>query len=163
QDGDALNAILSQITDPRIHSTALRLIRDPIKGEVIRKIPFSNASEAVTISLDQLSGEGGWPLALQGEACAPERKAYQAAVAKAIKEDEEGDLSSQTLQEINLATGRLRAKLEANKPADKIQYVEAINHIKALFGVSRMLEKPQVDKILAELDSVKETTLGSLL
>jgi hypothetical protein len=29
--------------------------------------------------------------------------------------------------------------------------------------MSRMLDKPQVDKILAELDSVKETSLGSLL
>jgi hypothetical protein len=163
QNGDALNAILTQLTDPRIHSTALRLIRDPIDGKAIRKIPFTNASEAVTMSLHQLSGEGGWPPALQGERFAPERKAYQDAIAKALDEDTERGLSARTLQAINLAARRLRAKLEANKPADKIQYVEAINHIKALIGMSRMLEKPQVDKILAELDSVKETTLGSLL
>jgi len=163
QDGDALNAILDQLTNPKIHSTALRLIRTPITGKAIREIPFQNASEAVTLSLDQLSGEGVWPLALQGPAFAAERKAYQDAIDKAVKEDEEGNLSAQTLQEVNATLSRLRAKLEANKPADTKEYLAAVNHIKALVGMSRMLEKPQVDKILAELDSVKETTLGSLL
>jgi hypothetical protein len=162
-NGDALNAILIQLTDPKIHSTALRFIKDPVSGKAIRQIPFVNASEAVTINLRQLTGEGGWPPALQGETFAPERQAYQDAIARAVKEDEQGQLSAQTIQEVNLAASRLRAKLEANKPADKAQYVEAVNHIKALLGMSRMLEKPQVDKILAELDSVKETTLGSLL
>jgi hypothetical protein len=162
-DGDALNAILDQVTNPKIHSTALRLIRDPISSKAIREIPFQNASEAVTLSLDQLSGEGAWPIALQGPTFAEERKAYQDAIDKAVKEDEEGTLTPQTLQEVNATTSRLRAKLEANKPADKAEYREAINHIKALVGMSRMLDKPQVDKILAELDSVKDTTLGSLL
>src|SRR5260370_38241796 len=59
--------------------------------------------------------------------------------------------------------GGPRDKLEANKPADPRLYVEAINYIKALMGMARMLEKPQVEKLLAELDSVKGTTLGSLL
>jgi hypothetical protein len=163
ENGDALNAILTQLTNPRIHSTALRLIRTPIKSDAIRTIPFENASEAVTISLHQLTGEGGWPLALQGETFAPERKAYRDAIARAVKEDEEGTLSSQTLRAVTDATNRLRAKLEANKPADKAEYGEALNYIKSLYGMARMLEKPQVDKILSELDMVKETSLGSLL
>jgi len=163
KDGDALNAALDQLSDPRIHSTALRLIKTPIPGKAIRDIPFTNASEAVTISLHQLTGESGWPVALQGPTFAAERKAYQDAVAKALKEDEEGDLSSQTLQGINAAASRLRGKLEANRPADKVEYVDAVNYIKGLIGMARMLEKPQVDKVLAELDTVKETSLGSLL
>jgi len=163
ENGDALNAILSQLTDPRIHSTALRLIRSPVPGKAIRAIPFENASEAVTISLSQLTGEGGWPLGLQGETFAPERKAYQDAIARAVKEDEDGNLAPGTLQGVTDATNKLRAKLEANKPAEKAQYVQAINYIKTLFGMARMLEKPQVDKIISELDMVKETSLGSLL
>jgi len=163
QDGDALNAVLDQITNPKIHSTALRMIKTPIPGEVVREIPFQNASEGVTISLHQLTGEGNWPLALQGEAFAPERKAYQEAIARAVKEDEEGKLSAQSLQDVNRAASRLRAKFEANRPADKVQAAEAANYIRGLLGMARMLEQPQVDKILAELDMVKETTLGSLL
>jgi hypothetical protein len=163
ESGDALNAILGQLTDPRVHGTALRMVRTPVPGKAIRDIPFENASEAVTISLSQLTGTGGWPLALQGETFEPERKAYQDAIAGAVKEDEEGTLSPETLQGVTDATNKLRAKLEANKPADNVQYAEAINYIKTLFGMARMLEKPQVDKILSELDTVKETSLGSLL
>ena len=44
-----------------------------------------------------------------------------------------------------------------------MQSAEAANYIKALVAMSRMLQKPDVDKILAELDKVKETSLGSLL
>jgi hypothetical protein len=162
-DGDALNAILDQLANPKIHGTALRMIRDPISGKSIRDIPFENASEAVTISLHQLTGEGSWPLALQGETFTEERKAYQEAIAKAVEEDEEGKISPETLQALNLAASRLRAKLEANKPAKGADYAEAANHTKALVAMSRMLEKPRVEKILAELDKVKETSLGSLL
>ena len=94
KNGDALNAILHQLTDPKIHSTALRLIRDPIDSKTIRGIPFENASEAVTISLDELTGEGDWPLGLRGPVFAAERKAYIEAIDKAVKEDEEGTLSA---------------------------------------------------------------------
>jgi len=163
QNGDALNAILAQLTNPRVHSTALRLIRTPVGGQAIREIPFANASEAVTISLHQLTGDGNWPTALQGETFSAERKAYEDAIARALKEDEEGTISHQTLQDLNAATTRLRAKLEANKPSDPLQYTDAANYIKALAAMSRMLEKPQVEKVLAELEKVKETSLGSLL
>jgi hypothetical protein len=161
--GDALNAILDQLTDPRVHSSALRSIKTPISGKVIREIPFENASEAVTLTLEKLTGEGGWPPALQGETFAPERQAYREAIARAVKEDEEGELSPRTLQEVDQALSRLRAKLEANRPADPGQYAESANFLKALTAMTRMLQRPEVGKVLAELDSVEETTLGSLL
>jgi hypothetical protein len=163
RNGDALNAILHQLTDPKIHSTALRLIRDPIDSKTIRAIPFENSSEAVTISLDELTGEGDWPPALRGPVFAAERKAYADTIDKAVKEDEEGALSEQTLQEVERAGAVLRAKLEANLPANPVQATEARNYIKALVAMSRLLQKQDMEKILTELDKVKETSLGSLL
>jgi len=162
-NGDALNAILDQLTDPKVHSTALRLIKNPVGGQMVRQIPFENASEAVTLSLDDLTGEGDWPVALRGDLFAAERDAYRDAVTRAVKEDEAGTLSSQTLQDIDAAAARLRAKLESNKPADKVQYIDGVNYIKTLVAMSRMLQRPAMDRILKELDSVKETSLGSLL
>jgi hypothetical protein len=162
-NGDALNAILDQLSDPRIQSSSLRLLKTPISREAIREIPFEIASEAVAITLDRLTGEENWPPALQGEPFAPERKAYREAIAKALKEDEEGKISPETLRAVNDAVSRLRAKLEANKPADPAQYAEAANFLKALTAMTRMLQDPDMSKILADLDSVKETTLGSLL
>lgn len=161
--GAALNAILDQVNDPRIHSSALRTAKGPISGKAIRAIPFTSASEAVTISLDQLTAKEGWPIGLRAENFAPERGAYEAAVDKALKEDAEGDLTPETVAEVRTAAGRLRAKLEKFPPADRDQQREAQNYVKTLVGLSRMLERPSVERILAELEKIDNTTLGSLL
>jgi len=162
-DGDALNVVLDQITDPRIHSSSLRLATAPIKSEAIKSIPFENASEGISISLNQLAAKDTWPVALQGEKFAPEREAYQAAAEKALKEDEEGQISPQTLSELRGVISRLRAKLAANRPSDRTELVQAEDYVKALAGMARMLDNPQTDKVLGELEKVKNTSLGSLL
>jgi hypothetical protein len=162
-DGDALNAVLDQITDPRIHSSSLRLATAPIKSDAIKTIPFQNASEGISISLNQLAAKETWPLGLQGEKFAAEREAYQAAVAKVVKEDEEGQISPQSLTDLRGVISKLRAKLAANKPANRTELVQADNYVKALVGMARMLENPQTEKVIAELAKVEKTSLGSLL
>ncbi|SIO59080.1 hypothetical protein SAMN05444166_5918 [Singulisphaera sp. GP187] len=162
-NGDALNVILGQITDPRIHSSALRLATQPLESDVINDIPFQNASEGITLSLNQLTAQEGWPLALQGDAFAEERAGYQAAIADALKEDEEGEISPATLAKVRAAASRIRAKFEANRPNDPKTMVEGENYVKALAGMARMLESPQTEQVLAKLKDVKKTTLGNLL
>ena len=161
--GSALNAAVDQISDPRIHSSALRLAQDKIPGRVIREIPFVNASEAVTINLDRLTNEDGWPAALRDPMFDAERKAYSEAIDKALKEDEDGEISGETLARVRDALSRLRAKFEANRPTDPGRYGESETYLKSLIGMTRLLERPDVDKIIAELETTKETTLGSLL
>ncbi|MDR3637774.1 MAG: hypothetical protein P4L84_28470 [Isosphaeraceae bacterium] len=161
--GDALNAALDQITDPRIHASALRMAKTPISGQIVRAIPFVNASDAVTICMDQLSSKDGWPGWLRRETFAAERAAYESAVDKALKEDAEGDVSPATIAEVRAAASRVRAKLQQFPPADREQLVESQNYVKTLLGLARMLERPGVDKILAELDKIDKTTIGSLL
>ncbi|AGA27487.1 hypothetical protein [Singulisphaera acidiphila] len=162
-NGDALNVILEQITDPRIHSSALRLATQPLESAVINDIPFQNASEGITLSLNQLTAQEGWPLALQGDAFAEERAAYQQAIADALKEDEEGDISPATLANVRAAASRIRVKFDANRPKDPKTLVEGENYVKALSGMARMLENPQIDKVMAELKKYPKTTLGNLL
>ncbi len=69
------------------------------------------------------------------------------------------------VQTVQAAASALRRKLEAAPPTDRLQFSEAENYVKALIGMSRMLEKPQVDQVLAELEKTKSksTTLGSLI
>lgn len=162
-NGDALNVILDQVTDPRVHSSALRLAKDPISSDVIDDIPFENASEAVTVSLNQLSAKGAWPAALQGDNFAQERADYQQAIANALKEDEEGQISAKSLAAVQDAVGKLRVKYMMAPPADVKQKIEADNYVKTLSGMTRMLENPKVEKVIAEVQKVKQTTLGSLL
>ncbi len=161
--GNALNAALDQITNPRVHSSALRLATTKIPGKVIREIPFVNASEAVTISLDQLTADSGWPAALREPQFDDGRKAYSAAVDQALKEDRDGEIATQTVKQMRAALSRLKATLESVPATDRARFGEAETYLKTLYGMTRMLEKPEYEKIVAELDSIKETTLGSLL
>lgn len=161
ENGDALNVVLDDISNPRIHSSALRLAKEPLSSDVIDDIPFQNASEAVTISLHQLTKDA-WPLALQDDAFAADRKAWDQAVADALKEDEDGQISAKTLNRVRMTAGRIRAKLEASPPTDPQQRTEARNYVKTLLGLSRMLENPRVEKALSALEKHPKTTLGNL-
>ncbi len=161
--GDALNAALQQISNPKIHSSSLRLGTTKIPGKLIRQIPFVNASEAVTFSLDQLTAESGWPSALKDARYDDERKSYTEAIQKALAEDVEGDISAATMKQVREALSRIRAKYNANLPADVAQKNESEKYLKALYGMTRMLERPDIEKVIAELDTIKETSLGNLL
>lgn len=163
KSGDALNVILDQVTNPSIHSSALRMATDRIPASAVAEIPFFHASDAVTINLHQLSSKEDWPIALQGKEFAADRKAYQDAVAEALKEDTEGDLSPATIDKVQDAAQAIRARFEVNPPKDRELRIPAENYIKALLGMSRMLEKPEIDKIIGELNKVKDTSLGTLL
>ena len=55
-DGDALNAALDQLSDPRIQGSSLRIASTPIDAKIIGEIPFRYASEAVTIIMSQREG-----------------------------------------------------------------------------------------------------------
>ena len=64
ESGDALNAALDQLSDPRIHTSALRMADTQIPAKMIRDIPFRNAAEGVTFSLSQLKASTRWPAVL---------------------------------------------------------------------------------------------------
>jgi len=162
-NGDALNVALDQLTDPKVHSSALRLATNKVPGRVVRDIPFVKASEAITISLDKLTAEDGWPAALRGPKFADERKAYSEAIDKSLEEDRDGEISPETLARVRSSLDQLKAKLEANRPTDRAEFGEAEGYLKTLYGMTRLLERPEVEKIVAELENIKETSLGSLL
>jgi hypothetical protein len=163
ENGDALNVALDDLTNPKVFSSAIRSIKDPLSGAIIKDIPFEHASEAVTICLDQLTAHDGWPPALRDEDFRPYREQLQKAIKVAIEEDDEGMLTTKTIDAVGTAVTKLKAKFEASVPKTSPDYIPASNHIKALAGVARMLHSPQVEEILAALDKYPGTTVGDLL
>ena len=95
--GDALNAAINQISDPRISSAALRLASVPIEANIIQEIAFRNAASAVVIVLSQIKTVTKWPSALEAPRFANDKMAFEAIVDRATREDEEGEISSDTL------------------------------------------------------------------
>jgi hypothetical protein len=162
-DGDALNALLDVLLNPATADRSIRLIKVPLRHDVILDIPFECASEGMTICLDRMTMEGQWPLALRVEAFRPERDAVRKTVHAALEEDKAGDLQPATIEAVKAATDKLRLEFEKLVPSDSADYYPARDLVNALSGLTKMLYNPKIDQVLAELDDYQGTTLGDLL
>jgi len=162
-DGDALNAALDQLNDPRIQGSSLRIASTSIDAKDIGEIPFRNASEAVTIILSQVKGATKWPTALDLPRFADQKKLFEDVVEQARKEDEDGDISPETLTRAHTLVSNLRAELEARPLADSRDNQAALRFTKTLAGLIRLLEKPDTREALDQLRMVKTTTVGNLI
>jgi hypothetical protein len=146
-----------------VYGSVIRTVRTPLPPAVIKDIPFEHASEAVTICLDDLTAQNGWPPALREPVFAPYRDAVAKAVDEALAEDEKGLLTPPMVDKVSDAVAKLRAKFEATVPQNSPDYIPAANHLKAMAGMAKMLHSPQVEEILAGIEKYPGTTVGDLL
>jgi hypothetical protein len=164
--GNALNAVIEQLTNPKYTSgSGLRLASDVIPAKVIKELPFRDETDAITLSLDSMTDANSWPAVLRIEELRPEREAYQKAVDDALAEDKDGGtLKPETIARVRDAVARLYKKTEAVIPKNKQpDHNEAMNYLKGLAGLSRMLERPNFEAILSELEKIENTTVGNLI
>jgi hypothetical protein len=162
--GDALNAALDQLSDPRIHSSTLRMAGAPISAQLIREIPFRNAAEAVTFSLSQLRASTHWPAVLLEPRFADERADFERLVEEARKDSlDDGQVTPETLKNLRGVVGRLQQELAAMPLDDRAENQEALKFVKTVTALTRMLERPDIEQVLAELKKMEHTTIGNLL
>jgi hypothetical protein len=163
ENGDALNAVLTELSDPRVSSSALKASRPVIEAQMIRDIPFKNNSEMVTIVLADIKKASKWPTVLDNDRFAEEKKIFEEVVDQARQEDEVGDISSQTMNKANALVDHLRAKLEQTPLPEFRDQQEALKWLKTLAGLVRMLGMPDTKEAFDELKKVKSTSVGNLL
>lgn len=163
QQGDALNAILDQVSDPRIPASALRDINAPIDAASVRQIPFVNASEAISISLAGLRDASKWPARLRDPRLASEQKDFEKLVVQARQEDEEGEIAPETLDQLRGVARRIKDKLTEMPLSNEREDRDALNFARTIVAMTRMLDKPQVEAVLNELRKVEKTNLSHLL
>jgi hypothetical protein len=164
ENGDALNAALDQLSDPRIHSSALRMSDTPISAKTIRDIPFRNAAEAVTFSLSRLKASSQWPAVLFEPRFASERADFEALIDEVRKDSlDDGQVSPQTLNKLRGVVSRLKEKLAAMPLEDSAENQEVLKFVKTVTALTRMLEKPDIEQVLDELRKIDKTTVGNLL
>ncbi|WP_165229792.1 hypothetical protein [Aquisphaera insulae] len=164
ESGDALNAALDQLSDPRIHSSVLRSANESIDAKLIRDVPFRSATEAITFSLAQLKASSQWPAVLLEPRFESERKDFEALVDEVRKENaEKGEISPRTLAGLRGVNSRIKDKLAAMPLQDKAENLEAQKFVKTVSALTRMLEKPDIDKVLGELSKIEKTSVGNLI
>ena len=130
---------------------------------MIRDIAFRNASEAVTIVLSQIKAVTKWPAALEGARFADEKRVFEELVEKATKEDDEGDISPQTLKAGHDFINGLRAKLAASPLEGNREREDATRFVKTFAGLVRLLERPDTTEAFNQLRMVKTTPLSNLI
>ncbi len=162
-DGDALNAALDQLSDPRIQSSSLRMASEKIPANIIAEIPFRYASEAVTIIMSNLKGAKQWPAALEIPRFADDKKEFEAVAEQARREDEDGEISPQTIARAKDLVARIRGKLAQQPLADPKDNLAAERFTKTLAGLVKLLEKPDTKEVLDQLRKVQTTTVGNLI
>lgn len=161
--GDALNVALDEINDPKTLSMTLRAATDTVPGTLIRDIPFQAASEAITTSVNQVVG-GGPPAALKTEVFKAEADELKKIAAELRKQNEEqGRHDPATLErarvQLKLLWDKVEKTYKRNTPARR----DSERWIKAAFGLTRLLETPAVDVLLAGVEKRPDTTLRDLL
>lgn len=163
ENGTTLNQLLYRIAsfDP----LAIRAARvgAPLSAQAIREIPFEWDSEAISLCLDQMLGRGELPESLASEELAPERQALSKAVQKAIAEDRTGDVSPAAAKAVSSAVNALHAKYESKVSTLEPSYSDGEVVLTTLGSLTRLLNDPGMKKALAELEQMKEVSVGKLV
>jgi hypothetical protein len=163
ENGDALNAILDDLTDPRLGSAAQRAARAPVPASLIAEVPFQNAAERVTLMLDNLREAVKWPEVFEGERFAADKDKFDEIRAQLRKEAEEGEISPKSLRTAQEHVDQLRAKVTAQPLPDPLDQQEATKFLNACSKLLTLLRKPDIQPAIIELRKVQDTTAGNLL
>jgi hypothetical protein len=164
--GDALNVLLDDLTAPELlHSSSLRLAGSELKAAMVAQIPFRNASEAVTICLDQLTDQNRFPALLRSPALAKEREAFVSAVHDArTQAREQGELSSDAIARVQQTGRALYAKAKSpDVVATPSERNEALNYLKGMAALARMAANPDTLQALRELKKIETTHVANLM
>jgi hypothetical protein len=164
--GDALNVLLDDLSSPALlQSSALRLAGGELDSAMVREVPFRNASEAVTICLDQLTDKDRFPELLRSKALTGEREAFIAAVRDARRQaQEQGEISTDAVRAVQATGTALFAKAKSPKiVATPAARNEALNYLKGMAALAKIAENPDVLRGLKELKQIEKTHVANLI
>ncbi len=179
QNGQALNALLYDLTDPEISSGDwyTKVVPLPtemsVKELIFRFIPTSgsaNASKVLSrgaIALSRLDVKGeNWPTVMKHATLDKERLAYESAYAK-LRDELLGDkFDVKTLLELDRSLDALKAKVQTAVPKDRGFRDEAAKFVEELKDATRMFDAATVDyarEILVDTNDQEPTTVAELV
>ena len=125
QNGDALNALMEAMNDPRVQESSFRSARVALPADVVRQIPFRIEAEGAEFSMQRLQPRGvsKWPVAFQDDRFNHERKAYERAVDAALEQQIEGKMSFEVIQGVRDAVEGLSRALDTAPSPERKQHI----------------------------------------
>lgn len=164
QNGDALNALLEGLNDPRIHESSFRSSKVPLGADAVRFIPFRIDAEGAEFSMVRMipRGTGKWPVALQDDRFARARRAYERAVDAALEQQSSGKMSLEVIRGVRQAIEGLSRALDVEVLPDKELYLRSRTRIRELQTMSKLLDSDKVQRVVGEIDGYAGTTVNDL-
>lgn len=163
ENGSTLNRLLDQILEFNASGVKAYSAQAALAPEVLRDIPFEAQTEALSICLDQMTGEDAWPRDLQADDLGPARSEVQAAVDAALAEDQKGEIRDATTRKVTAAVDKLRTQYLKTADQMSIAFAEADTFLRTLGGLSRMLGNPRARPVVQAIESYKQGTVGDLI
>lgn len=162
--GDALNVVLTELANPKVYTQFVQKSTQPIDSGLVKNINFQFAAQMILISLEDVSARGVPDCLATNPAFETDRQAIRALVVKGKKEAESSNqVSIETLRSFRAAAKALQDKADGLFQQGTRQRDETDNFLKALYGLSKMLERPQVEQFLKGLNKYPTTTMGHLI
>ena len=163
--GNALNAVLNDLMNPKISDSSFRYAEVPLPVNVVRRIPFKLAEKRAIFSMSRLSlrSKTRWPMAFRGSRFDLDRQAYERALDHVLEEAIEGKLQVSAIDALGKAVDDLERKLndQIGASSDPV-YRDAKKLLNELQSSVDILKHQKVERTLGEIDRYSGTTVNDL-
>lgn len=162
--GDALNVVLTELVNPRIYSQVTEKSTQAVDSGVVKNINFKYAANMILISLQDVTARAVPDELATRPEFETDRQTIRALVAQGRQQAESSNqIDPATLRSFRTAVQALKDKVDTTFAQGSRQRDESDNFLKALIGLSKMLETPQIQQFLKGLDRYPQTTLGHVI
>jgi hypothetical protein len=164
--GDALNVILSDVTNPKVDDSTSRYAQVPLDPGFIRQIPFKLGEKGETFSMNRLSMKKKWAVQFQNDRYKLLCKDYQRAVQKALDLAIDGKMKDEAIAAVEKAVDNLEDTLKRDPfladPRNQRLYSEAKSQLETLRRTERLFKTTQMQPVFADIDIYSGTTVDEL-
>jgi hypothetical protein len=175
--GEALNALLVDLSDPALGSASWRNARVNLPdGISIRSLFFRFAprfgdtgSGTLTtnlIALGRLDMSRGWPLFLPEDKLGTERKAYDSAYRRLLAQCQKSELSINDVTALDQTLTALRAKVFTDLPVERGFRMTAARYVGDMQEATKIFDASTIDfaqEMIRDSYDYKPQTVGELL
>jgi hypothetical protein len=175
--GDALNALLADLSDPMIGPSSWRSASVALPGEIsIRSLFFrfaprigdknSGTLSNNLIALGRLDTSRGWPIFIPEDKVGPERQAYEATYRKLLEQCEKETLKLENVTSVDTALDALKAKVSTAVPAERNFRASAVKYVADMQAATKIFDASTIDfaqEMIRDTHDYNPQTVGELL
>jgi uncharacterized protein (TIGR03067 family) len=175
--GEALNALLQDLSDPTINASAWRAasVTLPqaisIRSLFFRFAPRPGDKNAGTLSsnliaLGRLDPSRGWPIFIPQDKVGPECRAYEATHRTLLQQCEKDALKLEAVTTLDAALNALKARVSATVPVERNFRTTAVKYVTDMQAATKIFDASTIDfvqEMIRDTHDYNPETVAELL